>query len=409
MKYLKKINKLNYLLIAFIIFSIHIVSIVPDVSAKTVRDLKNELNAKREEAENNRNARELTEAEMATIYARIGEITEEKSQIEADVARLNNEIIELNQAIIDKNEEIKNIINYYQLSSTGEAAYMEYLFKSKDFTDFIYRLAVAEQLSQYNEDLIDEYNNMIAANEQKKEELAARQVELSEKQEELRVELEGLSANLSGLQDISISIEDEIKALEEYIDIYQNQYNCNDDDDIDTCTRDQLPPGTAFYRPVVSGSVSADYGSYSLDGGRTYISHFGTDFGVPRGTPVYATANGKVAATLYQQECGGNMVFIQHYVGGQTYTSLYAHLSGITVSVGDIVTTETLVGYSGGSYLEYWDHCAKGAHLHFQMSYGLFMSDYYDLNSVNAYAFDPRLVVNIPPEYVWFSDRTTRY
>ncbi len=409
MKYLKKINKLNYLLIAFIIFSIHIVSVVPDVSAKTVRDLKNELAEKKAEAESNRHARELTEAEMASVYARIGEITEEKSQIEADVARLNNEIIELNQAIVDKNDEIKNIINYYQLSSTGEAAYMEYLFKSKDFTDFIYRFAVAEQLSQYNEDLIDEYNNMIVANEKKKEELAARKEELSVKQEELRVELEGLSSSLSGLQDISVDIEDEIKALEEYIDIYQNQYDCGDDDDIDVCTRDQLPPGTAFYRPVVSGSVSADYGYYSLDGGASYTAHFGIDFGVPRGTPVYASANGKVAATFYQQRCGGNMVLVQHYVGGQTYTSLYAHLSAITVSPGEIVTTESLVGYSGGSPLEYWDQCAFGAHLHFQMSYGLFMSDYYDLNSVNAYSFDPRLVVNIPPEYVWFSNRTTRY
>ncbi|MBR3523933.1 MAG: peptidoglycan DD-metalloendopeptidase family protein [Bacilli bacterium] len=408
MNFLKKINKLNYLLIAFIVFSIHIVTTNTDVSAKTVRDLKNELAEKKQEAENNQNARRRTEAEMAAVYTRIGEITEEKAAIEEEVVRLNNEIVELNQAIIDKNEEIKNIINYYQLSATGEAAYMEYLFKSKDFTDFIYRLAVAEQLSQYNEDLIKEYNDLITKNEQTKEELAQRQIDLSAKQEELRNELSGLSANLSDLLDANVDIEDEIAALEEYIDIYQNQFNCADDDDIDYCTRDQLPPGTAAFRPTDYGYVTADYGWYYPWGYAMW--HYGMDIGGNHHAPVYSIANGRVAAVYYHQSCGGNMVFIQHIINGMAMTSGYLHLASVNVSVGDSVTYNTQIGTVGGSpSSEYWDSCSTGAHLHVQTSYGLMMQDYSDLGSFNAYAFDPRYYVNFPGEGGYYSDRTTRY
>lgn len=408
MNFLKKINKLNYLLIAFIVFSVHIVTTHSDVSAKTVRDLKNELAEKKADAENNKNAQALTEAQMASVYGRIGDITEEKAQIEEEVIRLNNEIVELNQAIVDKNAEIKNIINYYQLSATGEAAYMEYLFKSKDFTEFIYRLAVAEQLSQYNEDLINEYNDLITQNEQKKEELAQRQVELSAKQEELRVELQGLSANLSDLLDANVDIEDEIAALEEYIDIYQNQYNCADDDDIDYCTRDQLPPGTVAYRPTDYGYVTADYGWYYPWGYAMW--HYGMDLGGNHHAPVYSVANGRVAAVYYHQSCGGNMVFIHHNINGQTITSGYLHLASINVNVGDTVTYNTQIGTVGGSPAsEYWDSCSTGAHLHVQTSYGLYLQDYYDLGSFNARAFDPRYLINFPGEGGYYGDRTTRY
>ena len=42
--------------------------------------------------------------------------------------------------------------------SNGETNYLEYIFGATDFTDFIYRVSVAEQLGEYNDRLIKEYN-----------------------------------------------------------------------------------------------------------------------------------------------------------------------------------------------------------------------------------------------------------
>ena len=407
MKIFKKINKLVYVLLAFVILSVQIITPNDEVSAKTLRDLKNELAAKQEEYANNQEQQKLTEEQMIAVHQRIGEITAEKAQIEIDVATLNEEIVALSNQIVEKNEEIKAILNYYQITSTGEAAYLEYLFKSKDFTDFIYRLAVAEQLSEYNSNLIDEYNNLITQNEEKKVELNNKKIELEAKQAELEGELVNLTANLGEIMDATVSVEDEIKSLEEYIDIYENQYNCKDDDDLDYWTRDQLPPGTAFYRPTHVGRISANYGWYYPWGYAQW--HYGIDISQNYLQPVYSTAPGKVVAIYPRQSCGGNMVYIQHYVNGQTYTSSYYHMASVTVSVGQTVSTDTQIGTVGGTRNEYWDSCSTGAHLHFQIAYGLYLQDYASYNSFCANSFDPRNLVNFPAEGYYYSDRTTRY
>lgn len=407
MKKFKWFKKISCILLAFIILSVQIVIPEENVNAKTLRDLKNELHAKQEEYEQNKEQHRLTEEQMVAVHQKIGEITAEKNQIEIDIAALNEEINTLSNQIVKKNEEIKAILNYYQITSTGEAAYLEYLFKSKDFTDFIYRLAVAEQLSEYNSNLIDEYNALIVQNEEKKVELNNKMVELQNKQQELESELVNLSANLDDIMDATVSVEDEIKSLEEYIDIYENQYNCQDDDDLDYCTRDQLPPGTAFYRPTQSGRISANYGWYYPWGYAQW--HYGIDISQNYLQPVYATAAGKVVAIYPRQSCGGNMVYIQHYVNGQTWTSSYYHMASVTVNVGDSVTPDTQIGTVGGTRNEYWDSCSTGAHLHFQIAYGLYLQDYASYNSFCANSLDPRNLVNFPAEGYYYSDRTTRY
>ena len=42
------------------------------------------------------------------------------------------------------------------------------------------------------------------------------------------------------------------------------------------------------------------------------------------------------------------MVYIGHYTGSGTYTSGYFHLASVNVSVGQVVTPDTVIGYSGG-------------------------------------------------------------
>lgn len=409
MKKMKKINKLIYMLIAFLILSIQ--SVIPEstVKAKTLMDLKNELSEKQQEYENQKANQQYTEKEIQNVNQRIGAIMTEKSEIEKEIVDLNNEIVELNAQIVKKNEEIKNILDYYQISSTGNTAYLEFLFKSKTFSDFIYRMAVAEQLSEYNSNLIVEYNDLIVKNEEKKVELNQKSVELANKQNELEGQMAILQSNLATISDAQLSTQDEIDILKEYIDVYQNQYNCGDYDDLDYCSRDKLPPGTAFFRPIDEGTVTADFGWYTPWG--ELIGHNGTDFGgMAHGSNVYSIADGRVAAIWYRSNCGGNMVFIHHYVGGVTYTSLYAHLASINVNVGDIVTPNSVIGFVGGNpYIETWDGCSTGTHVHLQTAYGLYLEDYTSWAAFTSRSFDSRLIVNMPYQGQWISGRDIKY
>jgi murein DD-endopeptidase MepM/ murein hydrolase activator NlpD len=112
--------------------------------------------------------------------------------------------------------------------------------------------------------------------------------------------------------------------------------------------------------PLATINITQQFGRTS-DSGRLYASgtHDGVDFGVPTGTPVKAALSGTVLATNEGavQNCQyGKWVVVQHANGLST---LYAHLSQISVAKGQSVSTGQVLGYSGMTGY------ATGPHLHF--------------------------------------------
>ena len=409
----KFLKKSKYLLIILILLVVNFSMPTKEVAeAKTLRDLKAELNAAKKKYEESQDDKKLTEEQISKKNEEINAISREIEDIREEIQNLNLEIETLEKEIVEKGEEIKKIINYYQLSSS-ESAYLEYIFEAADFTYFIYRMAVSEQLSSYNDKLIDEYNKTIKENEQKKKDLDAKTISLGEKQITLQKDLNSLGSRLSDITDISISAEKEIESLEELVNTYENELKCDLDEDINNCGNGQLPPGTAFYRPVVSGYISSDFGprTYYLKGKKVSDFHYGVDFGgAGHGAPVYAAANGKVVFITRKSNCGGNMVYIQHTVNGQKYTTGYFHLAKINVNLNDIVTTNTVIGAVGGDpNIETWDGCSTGSHLHFQVATGHIPYQVGFYTAFTANYINPRTVLNIPKEGVRFSDRTTKY
>jgi murein DD-endopeptidase MepM/ murein hydrolase activator NlpD len=90
-----------------------------------------------------------------------------------------------------------------------------------------------------------------------------------------------------------------------------------------------------------------------------YRAHLGTDYGAAHGTPVYAVADGTIAAA--GRDGGyGNVVTIRHHSG---YSSRYAHLSrfGSKARPGTRVKQNDVIGYVGATGL------ATGPHLHYEL------------------------------------------
>lgn len=383
-----------------------------NVEAKTLRDLKKELADKEIELQEGENKKRLTQQQISNKKNNIYNINIEINKMSEEMNDLTNEIEQLNVEIVEKEKEIKEIINYYQLSSS-ESAYLEYVFQAADFTDFIYRMAIAEQLSKYNDKLVDEFHETIKQNEKKKEDLSAKTVALNKKQNQLQSELESLGSQLGEITEENVTIEDDIKSMKKIINTYENVYKCGLDEDISNCGRGKLPPGTAFYRPVNSGRVSSNYGNrtYYLNGKLVSDFHYGMDISqTGHGANVYSMADGRVAFITYQSNCGGNMVYVHHNVKGQAYTTAYFHLSYIAVSVGDTVTTKTVIGGVGGNkQYEYWDTCSTGTHLHIGFAYGNISQNIGFYTRFISNNFNPRNVLNLPSEGAYFSDRTTKY
>lgn len=382
------------------------------VEAKTFAELKKELSEAEEKLEKNKNEKEQTEAEISSTKNKITELSREKSKIQEEMQDLNEELEQLALDIEKMQKEIKTIVNYYQISSSG-SLYLEYVFNASSYTDFIYRLAVTEQLSEYRQNTIEKYNSLIEENKKKINELAEKQVSLNKVQEELAEELKSLGNNLSKITEEAVDIEDEISDLKKQVKLYQNTYKCKDSEELSACvnrynsenSNGYMPSAAGFYRPITSGALNYEYGYTEKYG----AYHDGIDFSIAHGTPVYSVADGIVVSVKPHQSCGGNMVYIAHKVNGKTYTSAYFHLADpILVKEGQIVTYKTQIGTSGGVHaIEWWDSpsCSTGAHLHFQIATGLYMTDYFWYSNFRSRSFNPRYVINFPATDVWFSGR----
>lgn len=71
--------------------------------------------------------------------------------------------------------------------------------------------------------------------------------------------------------------------------------------------------------------------------------HNGIDFMAPKGTPVYAIAPG-IVTNVSSNPMGGNTVNTSHEDG--KVTAYYAHMDDISVSKGDVIDYDTIVGLS---------------------------------------------------------------
>lgn len=94
---------------------------------------------------------------------------------------------------------------------------------------------------------------------------------------------------------------------------------------------------------------------------KTRKFHWGMDFSAPKGTPIYATGNGKIEKVTRSKRGFGNYVKIDHGFG---YKTLYGHMDKYTVRKGQSVKRGDLIGYVGTS------GTSTAPHLHYEVVKG---------------------------------------
>ena len=117
-----------------------------------------------------------------------------------------------------------------------------------------------------------------------------------------------------------------------------------------------LRKSTTFIWPA-SGRFTSPFGYRIHPISRTRRMHTGIDIANSSGTNIAASQNGKVISAGYKGTYG-NLVVIKHGNGMET---AYAHLSRISVSVGDVVTQGQSIGKMGST------GGSTGSHLHFEI------------------------------------------
>jgi hypothetical protein len=109
----------------------------------------------------------------------------------------------------------------------------------------------------------------------------------------------------------------------------------------------------------IEGEISTQFGlKRYTNNNLNPTRHYGLDIANDEGTPVKATASGKVVFAN-RLISAGNFVIIDHGMGILSY---YAHMSSLNVKAMDMVKQGDIIGFVGSTGY------ATGAHLHFNIT-----------------------------------------
>lgn len=330
-----------------------------------------------------------TNKKVETVVANINETNKE-------ITSLTNSIQVLSEKIAERDELLRERARAIQ--SSGSVSYLDVLLGANSFVDFIDRFSAVNTLIDADKEIMHEQQEDQKALEEDKKSLESKRKELEDdkasleklkaslasqktqkntlldeleaKQEQLRSEKVKLEEEYSEALQLSKELQQSIQAEQNRIaELVKKQAASSAASGSGSSSASSsggaLPQvsGGSWTKPT-TGRLTSGYGWRDF-GGSEY--HYGIDIANASGTPVVAAADGIVsyAAPLSTY---GNAVIVTHSVGGQIYTSLYAHLSSYNVSVGTKVSKGmqiAKIGTTGRS---------TGPHLHFEIHAGTWVN-----------------------------------
>jgi len=367
-------------------------------SNRTIKTLRSELAELEREKAEQANKKKLTQNEINSNKNAINAAANEQEKIKVQVAEAEELIIKSEEEIEVTKVQTQEVLTSLQTSEVQNQM-LEFIAEAQTTTDFVIHAAIVDQLTKHNEETLSKLNALIVSNEKLK-------VDLAEKNKQLEANIIGYTQAVNKLGDEMAAISDTYADIDTRIKAQQNQINyykticASEDQPLSQCEAN-ITNVSGWKRPLVRARITSGFGNRS--GG----FHYGTDMGgLPEGTPIYAAAGGRVSEVWPLTNCGGNVVFINHIVNGEQYTTEYAHLLTINVSLGQIVTADTMVGTLGGSSTKYYDRCTSGAHLHFNVAKGHYKGtgsgSYTSWSTYHSRSFKPTW---LPGVGTWFYSR----
>ncbi len=303
-------------------------------------------------------------------------ITQKAIDVGLEKIQLTNKyIFEKKQEIAAKEKDIEETLQLFRdrvkaIYMTGgysdSANSLIMLLSSDSISEFLTRSEYLERIAEHDKQIVAELKEELVALEEEKAVLEAEKAALEEEKAALEKEQEELEKQLkeakSSIQDLNALQKEyqanyeELSAMQkqiqaELLDIYKNLK-----------TSDEAYVGGEMMWPVPGYSKISSYYGWRFNNTDFHTGIDITGAGV-HGAPIVAANTGTVVHTKTCPYNGysygyGTYIIVDH---GGGITTLYAHLSAITVNVGDIVVMGEQIGKVGNTG---W---STGAHLHFEV------------------------------------------
>lgn len=304
---------------------------------------------------------------LAEIQQKISTFEALIAEKEKEIAKTEAELAEAQATEANQYESMK--LRIQMMYEQGDIYYLDLIFEG-GFAGLLNRLDYIEQISQYDNDKLEEYIITRELIEYCKLQLEADKEVLDEAKAGVEVERQALEELIEEKNQKITEFENDINNKEQAIKEYEAEIKEQEEliSALEAAVEEEKKKilkengiileydGGAFKFPVASYTrVSSEFGwrIHPIYGYNKF--HNGVDLASPTGTAIYAAYSGTVVAATYSSSMG-NYVMINH--GSGLYT-IYMHASKLYVKAGDIVArgeTIAAVGSTGNS---------TGPHLHF--------------------------------------------
>lgn len=303
----------------------------------------------------------ITRDQMALCENKINVTKDYISAKQAEITAKETDIDESMQLFRDRVRAI-----YMTGGYSDRANSLIMLLSSESVSDFLTRAMYLKRLNEHDSALMDVLEEELSAlNEEKakldetKAELEAEKAELAETRDSLQsslIEARGSIQDINAMQSELEENYEELSALlkevqNEIADVYKNL----------TTSKEDYVGGEMMWPAPGYSKITCEYGWRF--GGKDFHTGMDISGGGIHGAKVVAANTGTVIFTKYCPYNGysygyGTYVIIDH---GGGITTLYAHMSALSVSVGDVVVMGQQIGNVGNTG---W---STGAHLHFEV------------------------------------------
>jgi murein DD-endopeptidase MepM/ murein hydrolase activator NlpD len=351
-----------------------VLSVRPAYAAKTEEELAEEARKAAQVAALEQKKREQEE-KLKELEKQIAEAKAKKNDVMATKNLLDQRNQLLLEQIDDTQGQIEDAaaqIQRYELleeeqyalfcqqvrseEERGSLSYLSVLFKATSMADLLNRMEFVNEVAEYNKTLISALQETRENIKAEKAEMEAKEAELGEQQDELQGKLDETTKLMNEYAADQKALEQIYAAEEKAADEIAAQ--------IDSLLADSdvIPSAEGFIWPVSSSrKISSPIGSRVAPGGFGSTNHKGVDIcNVGYTSSIYAVKSGKVLLTNTSGYGGGygNYVVIDH---GGGLTTLYAHMSSVKVSEGQMVSQGTVIGITGST------GASTGPHLHYEV------------------------------------------
>ena len=336
--------------------------------AKPVPTYASSLSDQLQEA---RDAQAELEKQIEAIQSDKSKALEEKALLDRQNDKLRSEISLLQQQSDETQARITELTQkeqeQYELfcrqvreeEERGTVSYWSVLFKASSFTDLLARMDFVNEVMDYDRQVISDLQTTRrqltedkAALEQQKSEMESSQTKLQQQVDAASTlirEYEETEAGHQAMLDEAAEDEARIQAL-----IRQQQSGGSSGGGGGSGSNS----GVAGYiwPTIISRVVPSPYGERWCPF-HGYESHNGADIDAARGSAVLAAKSGRVIQAGWNGGYGIS-VMIAHDDG---ITTLYGHMDGCSVSVGQTVSQGETIGICGNT------GNSSGAHIHYTM------------------------------------------